>query len=856
MSMELIYTSAPRGLKPGTRGFATVAMTQGMPPQLVERLESLSGYRQVFAPQDPQAGLNPVVQSHLRISVAGRNFHVLSRISAAGLDYSQRANKFAHHLVLDASELPPGGPAWLLAQPGVFATSWSGEPRLLASRRSPSGNTAAAICRHWQQLTGDAGWGGALTEAAIGKSKNPVTIIFRPGLDPLPLIAESLALIPPEQRWNITFSSYYTKLPPGVECNWRCVLEGSPESKGAAGLVIDLCRPLAAAQGGAYVTAARTGKTPIVKAAPARTPRVAHPDDLELELLLEPVESPRPRDEKRASPAAAAFVAQIESLPPMLPEGVSPVSPTSIPLRKPRLKQPARWPMIAAASTILLIIIGGGLALILANNKAGQLAAASEKNIASDKSASPQQSTVTSTTLQSPPAESASGKNGRAADKPTDKDPSTTQSTPSTTSSDRPKDGPAVAAAEKSTASPPQQDSTPPPDTTPPPAPPPNTVKPAGDASVAPTPGTPPSTTKIESSKSTSLKPGPKSDAIANSQTTNMDPLTEFRARPSRGIPEYRYGEQQSLDLGRIHDTDATDYTLSLIPPLPDPWHPSFTIEPLRITPDKNRSWACTFSAAGIQARIARFAIDREGSLTFAWEQSRNQFPIEVNSLSHFGLKVQAPPRAHNAFVDLPLERVRELKPLLLNDLYNTESIETGGALFDDAKALSLPAEVKLHFEILKPPVAAAIDGSTGAFTVKGPGKLSPEFSAKITSETYQLVTKYVGVTLDPTWKDVFPKLKSDKVIIKATKVAEKLRKLEAEKSKKAGEIADAEKKKESTERLKAELKGIETQIAEVTEFDKMMKSLSLEYRVYYLVGNDEVDIVTACTKAIRPVVK
>jgi hypothetical protein len=50
MSQELIYTSAPRGLKPGTRGFCTVVSTQQMSQPLAERLESLSGYRHVYAP--------------------------------------------------------------------------------------------------------------------------------------------------------------------------------------------------------------------------------------------------------------------------------------------------------------------------------------------------------------------------------------------------------------------------------------------------------------------------------------------------------------------------------------------------------------------------------------------------------------------------------------------------------------------------------------------------------------------------------------------------------------------------------------------------------------------------------------
>ena len=61
MSQELHYTSVPRGLKPGSRGFCTVGMTPHMPGPLVDRLEALSGYQPFFPPHDPSAALNPVV---------------------------------------------------------------------------------------------------------------------------------------------------------------------------------------------------------------------------------------------------------------------------------------------------------------------------------------------------------------------------------------------------------------------------------------------------------------------------------------------------------------------------------------------------------------------------------------------------------------------------------------------------------------------------------------------------------------------------------------------------------------------------------------------------------------------------
>ena len=341
MSLELIYTSAPKGLKPGSRGFCTVAMTQGMTAQLVDRLEALSGYRQVFAPQDPQAGLNPVVCSHLRISVAGRNYHVLSRVCAAGLDYSQRTNKFAHHVVLDANELPQAGPAWLLAVPGFMATAWDQTTRLLPPRpRPPAGNSAPAVCQRWQQTTGDAGWGGVLVDAAIKNPKGLATLIFKPGQDPLPLLAESLALMPAEMRWQATFSTYYTKLPPGVECRWRCVVEGSPEAKAAAGVVIDLCRRLGQPPAGEYVTAARTGRVPIA-AKPPRQIKAESPGEYELaQLLVDPIAyRPHPR-RSRVRPSQPIGPAHCNHFLRRFPRAWPPIrfhtSPASLPRKGSR----------------------------------------------------------------------------------------------------------------------------------------------------------------------------------------------------------------------------------------------------------------------------------------------------------------------------------------------------------------------------------------------------------------------------------------------------------------------------------------------------------------------------------------
>jgi len=85
----------------------------------------------------------------------------------------------------------------------------------------------------------------------------------------LPLIDQAVALLPEAQRWRATFITYYTNLPPEIDCRIRCVLAGTEEAKSAAarGAVIDLTRPLGRAPDGPYVTLARTGP----KASPRAT---------------------------------------------------------------------------------------------------------------------------------------------------------------------------------------------------------------------------------------------------------------------------------------------------------------------------------------------------------------------------------------------------------------------------------------------------------------------------------------------------------------------------------------------------------------------------------------------------------
>ncbi len=288
MIEELIYTSAPQGLKAGSKGFCTVASTAGMAANLVSLLESLSGYRHLAEPGSSNSAQNPVVYSHLKVRLGGRSLQILSRIADAGLDYSGRSNKLAHHIVLSSVKLPTADPATIQGQAGFHEVSWSDEPHLIDRPRVlPSTNVDAAVCRYWQEVTGDAGWGGALAERLKRSKDNEQWIIVPLGVDPLRLLQESLALLPAAVRWQVTYTTFYTKLPPGIDCRVRFAVDGTPEAaqlrKRYELQVLDLCSNLGSAPEGTLTTAARTGTLPEV-AEPQMKPE-AIPDEDEVVLV-------------------------------------------------------------------------------------------------------------------------------------------------------------------------------------------------------------------------------------------------------------------------------------------------------------------------------------------------------------------------------------------------------------------------------------------------------------------------------------------------------------------------------------------------------------------------------------------
>jgi hypothetical protein len=385
MNAELLYTSAPQGLKQGSRGFCTVLSTVGMPLNIATKLESLSGYRHLHPSGTPEAARNPVNHSHMKLTVGGRTLSVISRISDYGLDYSQRTNKLAHHIVVD-SPMPACGPAALLADPALMRSEWDGNCLNIPTPPAvPSLTVETAHCGLWESMTGDAGWAGVLANGWLNPTNKPIFIVFseEQSTQLLALIAQAIALLPPAKRWQATFGTYVTNLPPDVDCKVRCVVAGSDEARmaSARGVVIDLTRPCGPAPSSEAATAARNGvligsQPSSVSADPSGSPqeleRVATKEQ-ESEKTGRLVEKPPTSELDPDHP----FGAQVPGPPPSIRPGTRRTVPT---LQQKELKHTSKnYPKLIAL--VLLASIAVICGIVYFNYNINQFAKVASENV-------------------------------------------------------------------------------------------------------------------------------------------------------------------------------------------------------------------------------------------------------------------------------------------------------------------------------------------------------------------------------------------------------------------------------------------------------------------------------------------
>ena len=271
MPRELIYTAADEGID-GLRGclcYAGASNDALSNKLLLQNLLAINNYQELYKAGNPKAHSNPIGFSHYRFNAGARDCSVISRIGPAPL-YANRTNFIAHHVILDDMDKAKAGPAWAINN-FKFRDHWSPQIGRIDTQRLAIGSLEPRICNYWKSIVGDAGWAGWLAERAL--TGKPITVLYPTGSDPLALIQEAIALLPEYQRWNITFSTYYTLGGRGPNCTLRFIpldadsLAAPFSDKTFHDGVLNLSRGLGNAPTGALVNLAR-GEKPKDKAIP------------------------------------------------------------------------------------------------------------------------------------------------------------------------------------------------------------------------------------------------------------------------------------------------------------------------------------------------------------------------------------------------------------------------------------------------------------------------------------------------------------------------------------------------------------------------------------------------------------
>lgn len=239
--LELANTSLPNGLIPGTHGFATVAMTKGVPDALRIRLEAFCAYTHKSSAHDATyQSQNPVNWFH---AILPQGEHVIGRVTASDFDYTGRTNRLARLLVLKPSEMPRCGAAAILAaERKRLSEPWSGEPRHLpedvesARRITTLAVPLNSAPANWTALFGADG--AVLAKRVAMQLKKNISDGRRPiyfktsaafdqdGTRLLGLFSDVIGLLPQELRASVTFSTYPDALPGGTGCLLRGAFEG------------------------------------------------------------------------------------------------------------------------------------------------------------------------------------------------------------------------------------------------------------------------------------------------------------------------------------------------------------------------------------------------------------------------------------------------------------------------------------------------------------------------------------------------------------------------------------------------------------------------------------------------------
>lgn len=224
---QLIFTSTPIGLEPGRSGYCTVARSQDLSKKEIREIEKLSVLDYSISKSSP-----PKVYSFRTIQTKSSFYYLLSRIKSCGVDYSNRTNYIAHHLIIEPEsikDLP--SPSEIFQYWEGWKDNWDGNPKYLhddlfseLSKLKPENQTS---CNSWQVWTGDS------KNAKIPLMGHSIFRTQKNEEDKLiNLFSESCSsLDQKENSWNYTFTTFLQLTDDSVDFIWIGGWENSPADK-------------------------------------------------------------------------------------------------------------------------------------------------------------------------------------------------------------------------------------------------------------------------------------------------------------------------------------------------------------------------------------------------------------------------------------------------------------------------------------------------------------------------------------------------------------------------------------------------------------------------------------------------
>lgn len=168
--------------------------------------------------------------SHRTISFGGETWHILTRMADAGVDYTNRNNYIAHHLVVSDAEAAgfKANPAEILAQWNGWISKWDGDPRFIdePAGLSDIGNKNTLPAANWERI-----FGNPAKAALLGKAGVQISAATSDARTLLDLFSESLLLnINPLDAWDTTFTTSFSASENSANFLWRAVTSGEDSS--------------------------------------------------------------------------------------------------------------------------------------------------------------------------------------------------------------------------------------------------------------------------------------------------------------------------------------------------------------------------------------------------------------------------------------------------------------------------------------------------------------------------------------------------------------------------------------------------------------------------------------------------